>query len=267
MINYNYLICNRVKAKKKMAQVWDYVFGYIKISAVRSAVELKIPDLVENHVGPISLSHLSSAVDCPPHAIYRVMRFLTYHGIFNKSTPPRGKHGDDDDDDDVMSSTYYSPTPLSRLLTRDHLGPMMLLQGCITGPAPCITAELLRAGKCAFDDRYDEDPVVATGTFVDAMACHSRMTMSAFIDNYSDGFKGVGVVVDVGGSSGTTLATLVKAFPWVRGICLDLPKVVAKAAPIDGIEFVGGSMFDRVPKGDVVTLVVCALIYMFHFKL
>lgn len=232
-----------------MAQVWEYVFGYIKISVVKCAVELEIPDILEKNGGPVSLSHLSAAVDCPPHAIHRVMRFLTYHGIFEKT---------DGDTDDMSSNIYYSQTSISRLLTRDQLGPMVLLQGSSVAPSPCMTVEILRAGKRAWVDDYYK--VFSSKTFIDAMACHSRLTLSAIIKHYPEGFKGIRLVVDVGGSNGMTLAMLVNAFPWLRGICFDLPKVVAKASPLPGIDFVGGSMFECVPKADVVTLVVCTLI-------
>ncbi|KAL0349279.1 UNVERIFIED_CONTAM: Acetylserotonin O-methyltransferase [Sesamum angustifolium] len=47
---------------------------------------------------------------------------------------------------------------------------------------------------------------------------------------------------------------LVKAFPWIKAINFDRPEVVSEAPPIDGIEHVGGDMFESVPKADAVML-------------
>ncbi|KAL0413835.1 UNVERIFIED_CONTAM: Acetylserotonin O-methyltransferase [Sesamum radiatum] len=47
---------------------------------------------------------------------------------------------------------------------------------------------------------------------------------------------------------------LVKAFPWIKGINFDRPEVVSEAPCIDGIEHVGGNMFESVPKADAVML-------------
>lgn len=238
------------------AEVWKHAFGYVKTSVVKCAIELEIPDILEKHGSPVSLSELSSAVDLPPDALYRIMRFLTYHGIFKKIEPgPQSKPSDD------VSSVFYVQTPISHLLTRDNIGPFVLLQGTPQGPSGGITAEALKTSKRPgiisddADELYD-DPVFGMKVFRDAMACHARLTTSAIIDNYEEGFKGIRSLVDVGGSYGMAIGMFVKAFPWVRGICFDLPEVVVEATPLDGIEFVGGSMFESVPKADAVVLMV-----------
>lgn len=235
------------------AEAWNHGFGFIKTSAVRTAVELEIPDILQSHGAPLSLSALSSAVGCPVDRLYRLMRFLAYHGVFKKTDPPPGEPD--------TSSVYYAQTPISRRLTKDSLGPFVLLQGVARGPSACITAEGLKSMKRAGiedsgSDSLYEDPIFATKVFRDAMACHARATTSAMIENYGEGFEGVELVVDVGGSYGMALGMLTNAFPWIRGICYDLPEVVAKASPLHGVEFVAGSMFDSVPKADVVMLMV-----------
>lgn len=235
------------------AEAWNHGFGFIKTSAVKTAVELEIPDILQTHGAPLSLSALSSAVGCPVDRLHRIMRFLAHHGVFKKTAPPPGEPD--------TSSVYYAQTPVSRRLTKDNLGPFVLLQGAGQDPAACITAEGLKSRKrpgvedLGSDSLY-EDPMFVTKVFRDAMACHARSTTSAMIENYGEGFEGVGSVVDVGGSYGMALGMLINAFPWVRGICYDLPQVVAKASPLHGVEFVAGSMFDSVPKADVAMLMV-----------
>ena len=66
-------------------------------------------------------------------------------------------------------------------------------------------------------------------------------------------------MVDVGGGNGTTLRNLVKAYPWIKGINFDQPHVVSSAPKCDGIENVGGDMFDCVPKADAIILKVSIL--------
>ncbi|KAL1561665.1 Flavonoid 7-O-methyltransferase 1A [Salvia divinorum] len=227
-----------------MAEAWNHGFGFIKTSMVKTAVELEIPDILQNRGAPISLPELSSAVGCPAHRLHRVMKFLAHHGIFEKTLNPGG------------GPVCYAQTPISRSLARDRLGPFVLLQGAGCGS---VTAETLRTAKrpgveLAGSDSLYEDPGFYTKAFRDAMASHARLTTAAVIKNYSEGFDGVRSLVDVGGSQGMALGMLVKAFPHLRGICLDLPEVVARALPLEGVEFVAGSMFESVPKADVVML-------------
>ncbi|KAG8372808.1 hypothetical protein BUALT_Bualt12G0105500 [Buddleja alternifolia] len=228
------------------ADVWEYAFGFLKTIVVKCAVQLEIPDLLEKRgtEDPISLPELSSLLGCPADPLHRIMRFLAFHGIFKSSS---------------SSSVYYAPTELSRHLTRDNMGPFILLQ--LPGMVRGISAEALRSGenpdlKAANgeDTWTDSEFGNHMQVFSDAMACHARSTVSAIIDNYPEGFKGIGRLVDVGGRHGMALGMLVKAFPWIRGVSFDLEEVVSMAPPRDGIEFVGGSMFESVPKADAVML-------------
>nr|Q6VMW1.1 RecName: Full=Flavonoid 7-O-methyltransferase 1B; Short=MpOMT1B; AltName: Full=7,8,4'-trihydroxy-flavone 7-O-methyltransferase; AltName: Full=Apigenin 7-O-methyltransferase; AltName: Full=Isorhamnetin 7-O-methyltransferase; AltName: Full=Kaempferol 7-O-methyltransferase; AltName: Full=Luteolin 7-O-methyltransferase; AltName: Full=Naringenin 7-O-methyltransferase; AltName: Full=Quercetin 7-O-methyltransferase; AltName: Full=Scutellarein 7-O-methyltransferase [Mentha x piperita]AAR09599.1 flavono len=235
-----------------LAEAWNHGFGFIKTSIVKTAVELGIPDILESRGAPVSIPELAAAVDCSADRLYRVMRFLAYHGIFKRTEPPPESTGG--------GSVYYAQTLVSRRLTRENLGPFVLLQGTMREPSGCVTAETLRMSKRPGlvddndSDRLYEDPVFSMKVFRDAMASHARMTTAAVIENYGEGFLGVGSLVDVGGSYGMALSMLVKAFPWLRGICFDLPEVVARASPLKGVEFVAGSMFESIPKADVVML-------------
>ncbi|CAM6090749.1 unnamed protein product [Calypogeia fissa] len=65
---------------------------------------------------------------------------------------------------------------------------------------------------------------------------------------------GVHTLVDVGGSHGHAIATVVAHNPHIQGINFDLPHVVAKAPAIKGVQHVGGNFFDSVPSGDAMFL-------------
>jgi len=56
-------------------------------------------------------------------------------------------------------------------------------------------------------------------------------------------------IVDVGGSQGILLRGLLAQNPNARGILYDLPEVTADAKPVERMEIVSGSFFERVPEG------------------
>lgn len=233
------------------ADVWNYAFGFINTRVVKCAVELQIPDILENHSGPISLSDLSSAVGCPPQSLHRIMRFLIHRRIFKTTQPPETTAG---------GGVYYGQTPLSRLMTRDNMAPFMLLHG---NPPSGITPEALRTGqrpdlKSVNGEDTWTDPAFGNHKklFTDAMARHARVAVTAMVENYPTAFEGIGSLVDVGGRHGMAVSMVVKAFRWIRGIAFDLPEIVAHAPPLDGVLFVGGSMFDSVPQADAIMLMV-----------
>ncbi|KAL8261310.1 hypothetical protein R6Q59_025359 [Mikania micrantha] len=86
------------------------------------------------------------------------------------------------------------------------------------------------------------------------MACDARVGVAAIVEGCPEVFEGLTTVVDVGGSNGTAIRDVVEAFPWIKGINFDLPHVVSAAPASTGVEHVGGSMFDHVPKADAVYL-------------
>src|SRR5215831_4086393 len=69
-------------------------------------------------------------------------------------------------------------------------------------------------------------------------------------------FSSFATIVDVGGSTGNMLATILSQYPQPRGVLFDLPHVVREAASIlqqrgvaDRVRIEGGSFFERVPEG------------------
>jgi 2,7-dihydroxy-5-methyl-1-naphthoate 7-O-methyltransferase len=76
------------------------------------------------------------------------------------------------------------------------------------------------------------------------------------------GWDGVRTVVDVGGGTGSFLAEILGARPFIRGILVDLPRTVARSYEIfaqagvsDRVEVVGQSFFEKLPlAADVYTL-------------
>jgi cyclopropane fatty-acyl-phospholipid synthase-like methyltransferase len=85
------------------------------------------------------------------------------------------------------------------------------------------------------------------------MSRQSDQHNAAIVATYN--FSGFGVVADIGGGRGSTLAAILRANPSLRGILLDLPQVVARPAPLeeagvaDRCEVMGGDMLQGVPAG------------------
>ena len=68
-------------------------------------------------------------------------------------------------------------------------------------------------------------------------------------------WRGDETVVDVGGGNGSLLRLLLDRRPGLRGIVFDLPETVRDESSFgDRLEFVSGSFFERVPRGDAYVL-------------
>ncbi|KAJ0538989.1 Caffeic acid 3-O-methyltransferase [Helianthus annuus] len=87
--------------------------------------------------------------------------------------------------------------------------------------------------------------------FNSAMFNCSTMTMKKIVDLY-DGFSGLKTLVDVGGGTGASLNMITSKHTSLKGINFDLPHVIEDATTYQGIEHVGGDMFENVPKGDAI---------------
>ncbi|WZZ46928.1 hypothetical protein YC2023_043187 [Brassica napus] len=90
----------------------------------------------------------------------------------------------------------------------------------------------------------------------EAMACDARRVVPRLAGACHDLFDGVATVVDVGSGTGEAMGILVKEFPWIKGFNFDLPHVIEVAQVLDGVENVGGDMFDSIPKCDAVFIKV-----------
>ncbi|CAK9177888.1 unnamed protein product [Ilex paraguariensis] len=223
------------------------------MAVVKCAIELGIADVLETHEAPMPLPQLSSTLGCSPSSLHRIMRFLIHRGIFKENSTGQ-------------CSVGYVQTPLSRLLMKHgekSMAPLLLLESSPVMLAPWhnLRTRVLATGTSPFEAAHGEDVWSYAMTnpahsklINDAMACDARVAVPTIIYGCPEVLEGLGSLVDVGGGDGTTLGILVKACPWIRGINFDLPHVVSVAMPCDGVEHVGGNMFDSVPKADAAFL-------------
>ncbi|XP_071721553.1 acetylserotonin O-methyltransferase-like [Rutidosis leptorrhynchoides] len=233
-------------------EIWKFVFGFTPMAVVKCAIELGIPDILENHETPMTLTELASKLGCSQPSLYRIMRFLIQYKIFNQKPVSE------------TSVIGYVNTPLSQLLARNgksRMADFVLLESSpvMLSPWHKLSATVLGHEESAFKAAHggvdvwkyaamnpDHDKLIN-----DAMACDARV---AVVKGCPEVFEGLKTVVDVGGGDGTALRLIVEACPWIKGINFDLPHVVSVAPTLTGVEHVGGNMFDHVPKADAAYL-------------
>ncbi|KAL8540255.1 hypothetical protein ACS0TY_001733 [Phlomoides rotata] len=252
-------VVKRIDDEEKQAKVkiWEYVLGFTPMAVVKCAIQLQIADVLQTHGGAITLDHLSAAVACSPPVLHRIMRYLINRGFF-KQTLTAGEE---------ESSISYTQTPLSKLLIKNGENSMaaaILLESSpvMLGPWHKLSSGGSEKGPPPFEAvhgvdlwEYASENPAHSMLIDDAMGCIARMTLAAILDQYPEAFAGIRSLVDVGGGNGTTLRSVVKACPWIRGINFDRPQVVSVAPQGDGIEHVAGNMFDVIPKADAAILV------------
>lgn len=231
------------------------MFSFVDSMALKSAVELRIPDIIHRHGGPITLFQIiASLSDAPsPDTAYlaRIMRLLVRRNIFSAHRP---SHGGD---------TLYGLTHSSRWLLRDsavNLAPMIVMENHPTLVAPWhYLSQCVRDGGVAFKKAHGREiwELAAESAefnelFNEGMKCTGKMAMMAIVSAYKEGFESIGSLVDVGGGTGGTVSEIVKAYPHIKGINFDLPHVVATAPEYNGVTHVGGDMFHSIPPADAV---------------
>lgn len=240
------------------AEAWKCTFAFAESLAVKCVVLLGIPDMIARE-GPRATLSLGEIVaklptESPDAAcLFRIMRFLVAKGIFRASKSAR---------EGGAFETRYGLTPASKWLVKGRelsMAPMLLMQNDETTLAPWHHFnECVLEGGVAFQKAngaeiwsYASDHPDFNNLFNNAMACNARIVMKAILSKYQ-GFHSLNSLVDVGGGTGTAVAEIVRAYPFIRGINYDLPHVVATASSLSGVQHVGGDMFETVPTGDAI---------------
>ncbi|KAI9075759.1 hypothetical protein K1719_042245 [Acacia pycnantha] len=244
------------REKEEEADIYKYIFGFVDMAVVKCAIELNISEAIESHHdAAITLSQLSSTLNCEASMLHRIMRFLTRRNIFKQ----------------VSYTTHdgepaYANTPLSCLLIKKSEGSMAALVMLESSPvmlAPWhnLSARVRDNGTSSFEKAhgkdvwgYAQENAEHSELINEAMACDARRGMREIVEHCREAFEGVGSVVDVGGGNGTAMRVLATACPWLRCINFDVSHVVSAAPKIDGVEHVGGDMFVSVPKADAAFL-------------
>ena len=214
--------------------------------AIYVVATLGIADLLKD--GPRGNDELARATETHAATLYRVLRFLAGVGLFREVGPRR-----------------FALTTLGAGLRSDLPGSISAMALMLLDPSNWQPwGQLLhsvRTGETAFRhvhglDYFDYQaahPDVAA-TFNAAMTSTTARSGTAITEAYD--FSGIRRLVDVGGGHGLLLATVLQAYPAMRGVLFDRPEVVVGAAAVleeagvaDRCEIVGGNFFADVPPG------------------
>ncbi|XP_038899266.1 trans-resveratrol di-O-methyltransferase-like [Benincasa hispida] len=251
---------------RAQAHIWNHIFSFINSMALKCAVELRIPDAINRHGSPITLSQLLSSLQIHPRKsqhVRRIMRILVHSGFFlihNKTT----QQGDDDQDQEEA----YSLTNPSLLLLQHNpltLSPFLLfmLDRVLIEPWQFVSAWLLNDtdNRTPFEMAYGKKFWEYMGSetkdgegFNAAMGSDGRLVMSVLLEKYKSVFEGVECLVDVGGGTGTVAKIIAEAFPQIKCVVFDLPQVVDGLEGNHNLMFLQGDMFQAIPPADALLL-------------
>lgn len=210
---------------------------------VHVVATLRIADHIE--AGVTEIGELAAAAGCDPTALHQVLGHLVARGLFIE--PERGRF--------ALNAAARQVQAATSFLDLDGIGGRMA-HAWSTLPA------YVRTGKPAYhevfglpfwDDLAAHPDVAAT--FDELMGPAGHGTPDPDIE-LRDGWEAVRTVVDVGGGTGAMLAEILRARPAVRGMLVDSPGTVTRAAATfraagvsDRVTTVGQSFFDPLPAG------------------
>jgi len=228
------------------ASLMQLAMGFRASRAVYTATELGIADLLASR--SMSSAELAAATKTHQLSVHRLMRALSALGVFEEREPDR-----------------FSLAPIGALLKRDEprslRAPVLFLAGETGWRVWGDLLFSLRTGDAALEhvlgmqtfDYWASHPDECA-IHDEAMAVASAGVAAALLAAYD--FSPFGVVVDVGGGTGSLLSEILAAHSHLRGILVDLPHVVVGAPQVlerKGVasrcRIEGGSFFESIPTG------------------
>ena len=226
------------------AQIAEILLSQLVPRLVWLAATLKLADHLAE--GPRTAETLAPLTGTHAPALYRILRTLASLGFVTEDAEHR-----------------FGLQPLGAALksgTSSHAAALILGGEVFTRSLDHLLHSV-QTGKTGFErsfgmpvfDWLAAHPVEAS-LFNDTMMGFHGMEPPAVAAAYD--FAAFQTIVDVGGSTGNMLATILSHHPKLRGILFDLPHVVRDAPALleqrglaDRIRVEGGSFFDGVPAG------------------
>jgi len=213
--------------------------------AVSSIAELGVADLIQAGQ-PQSVEYLASATKTHEPSLYRILRFMAGHGLFQES-----------------GNRHFDHTPLSTALRSDAPGSYRAaaqlfhhifaawdgLDHSIQTGEPGFT-KVFGAPVFNYIPMHPElGPVFDAG-----MTSMNFYETSAMLEAYD--FTGINVLADIGGGNGSLISAVLERYPKMTGMLLDLGHVVGRAQEnlkVAGLagrcRVIEGSFFETIPAG------------------
>lgn len=235
------------------AQLSQMIRGFWVSQIIGTLARLEIADRLAH--GPLESGVLAKAIECEPHATFRLLRAAVSSGLIV-----------------MLPDGRFGLAPPGELLRSDVPNSMRDFAIAMTAPGSWLPwgrlTDAVREGERQavpalgheFFDYYAANPVEGDA-FTGAMANHSASVARPFAQALDT--SAVNHVVDIGGASGTIIAALLEANPALRGTILERADVVpraeaalAKRGLASRCRAVAGDFFDSVPEADLYILKV-----------
>jgi hypothetical protein len=213
--------------------------------AVCSIAELGVADLIEAGQ-PQPVEYLARASNAHEPSLYRVLRFLASHGLFQET-----------------EHRHFDHTPLSAVLRTDapdsYRAGAQLFHHLFAGWNGLHHSA--QTGEPGFNKVFGApifDYIQAhpeMGPVFDAgMTSFNCYETAAILDAYD--FSGINVLADIGGGNGSLLSAVLSRNPKMKGILFDLGHVVGRAKEklkaaglAERCTAIEGSFFESIPAG------------------
>ncbi|CAL5058634.1 unnamed protein product [Urochloa decumbens] len=242
-------------------ELWHHTFGFVKSMALKSALDLRIPDAINDHGCAATLSEIVTKVKLHPsksHCLRRLMRVLTATGIFS------AHYCSEDTGEEV-----YGLTPVSHLLVgNDNLNSItpflsLMLDSVMVSPFHDLSKwlQLELPDPSLFEvthgqpgwDMLRSNPSFSV-LFNEGMVADSNFITDIIIKEGSDLFQGINSLIDVAGGLGGAAHAISEAFPHLECSVLELPHVVANAPTGTKVKYISGDMFESIPMANAIFL-------------
>jgi hypothetical protein len=220
--------------------LWDFLRGAMMTKALGIAVDLRIPEALAD--GPRSVDELARDAGVDADVLHRLLRALASDGVFEEREPGT-----------------FALNAGSEPLLEAGWSEFAHLFGDVFYKAVADLDDAVRTGAATFAMTFGAGfwPWLAErpeerAIFDGAMSGGKALNADRLAElDWADG----DVVVDVGGGNGALLVELLRRRPGLRGIVIDLPETVRDEDALGpDIEFVEGSFFEAVPRGDTYVL-------------
>jgi hypothetical protein len=226
--------------------MFEHVMGLARAHALGAVARLRVADALA--AGPRTAAELAAKLGVDADVLHRTLRMLATIGVF-----------------ELRPDGTFRNTRRSRALRSSHPSRTRDAADYFTASPNALVYldydEWLRTGRSPYEgvhgmkvfDRFAQHPDEGA-TFDQLMMGLTLLHARAVARLYP--FREVNRLCDVGGGRGTLLSELLLHHGHLRGVLYDAPAVVESAESLlkhrgvlPRVERVGGSFFEKVPKG------------------
>jgi hypothetical protein len=223
----------------------DLISAHRVTAVIHVAAKLGLADLLVD--GARTAPDLARLTDTHERSLERLLRVLCALGICTEASDRR-----------------FGLTELGGYLagkSERSLKAWALLEGEMLRASWSQMIDTIRTGKTAAElaggspERFEEMARTnQAALFNEAMVAGTRTQIAALLAAYD--FSGICTLMDVGGGLGELISAILREYPLMHGIVLDLPhcqeaavKNLAASGVANRCKFVGGSFFESIPAG------------------